>query len=41
MMHSHITSGRFAGIEVIVLAILAVVAIAVAGALFASILPQI
>ena len=41
MSQSHITSERFAGLEVIVLAILAVVAIAVAGAFFASILPQI
>jgi hypothetical protein len=41
MIHSRITSDRFAGLEIVALVVLAGVAIAVAGALFASILPQI
>jgi hypothetical protein len=41
MMHSRITSDRFAGYEVVALLVLAAIAIAVVGALFSSILPQI
>ena len=41
MMHSDITSGRFGGLEIIALALLAVIALVVASALFSSILPQI
>jgi hypothetical protein len=41
MMHSDITSGRFAGLEILGLALLALIALAVATAFFAAILPQI
>jgi hypothetical protein len=41
MMHSRITSDRFAGLEIVALLVLTAVAIAAAGALFSSILPQI
>jgi hypothetical protein len=41
MMHSDITSRRFAGLEILGLALLAVIVLAVATAFFAAILPQI
>jgi hypothetical protein len=41
MIRSIITSDRFAGLEIVALALLVGVAIAVAGVFFASIVPQI
>jgi hypothetical protein len=41
MIRSIITSDRFAGLEIVALALLVGVAIAVVGVLFAAIVPQI